>query len=163
LDILWHVEQTSRVAGVSSRNRPSAVIGSPDFVAAEPPVRPLPAHLTDGFARLPAAAFPELEEFPSAGRIDNCCQADQDACMSRQTMSFALPESMRKYIDNRVAAGNYGNTSEYIRDLVRRDQEEQAKKRLRDLIEEGLASGPGRPRTKADEKELLAIARGEID
>ena len=49
--------------------------------------------------------------------------------MSRQTMSFALPESMREYIDNRVAAGNYGNTSEYIRDLVRRDQEEQAKKR----------------------------------
>jgi putative addiction module CopG family antidote len=77
--------------------------------------------------------------------------------MSRQTMSFALPESMREYIDNRVAAGNYGNTSEYIRDLVRRDQEEQAKKRLRDLIEEGLASGPGRRRTKADEKELLAF------
>ena len=58
-------------------------------------------------------------------------------------MSFALPESMREYIDDRVAAGNYGNTSEYIRDLVRRDQEDQAKKRLRDLIEEGLASGPG--------------------
>ena len=33
-------------------------------------------------------------------------------------MSFALPESMREYIDNRVSAGNYGNTSEYIRDLV---------------------------------------------
>ena len=83
--------------------------------------------------------------------------------MSRHTMSFALPESMRESIDNRVAAGNYGNTSEYIRDLVRRDQEEQAKKRLRDLIEEGLAYGPGRHRTKADEKELLAIARGAID
>ena len=83
--------------------------------------------------------------------------------MSRQTISFALPESMRKYIDDRVAAGNYGNTSDYISDLVRRDQEDQAKKRLRDLIEEGLASGPGRHRTKADEKGLLAIARVEID
>ena len=78
-------------------------------------------------------------------------------------MSFALPESMREYIDNRVSTGNYGNTSEYIRDLVRRDQEEQAKKRLRDLIEEGRSSGPGRRRTMEDEKELLAIARGEID
>ena len=78
-------------------------------------------------------------------------------------MSFALPESMRAYIDNRVAAGNYGNTSEYIRDLVRRDQEQQAHKRLRDLIEEGLASGPPRARSRADEKQLLAIARGEID
>ena len=78
-------------------------------------------------------------------------------------MSFALPESMREYIETRVAAGYYGNTSEYIRDLVRRDQEEQNKKRIRALIEDGLASGPGRPRTKADAKELLAIARGEIE
>ena len=54
-------------------------------------------------------------------------------------------------------------TSEYIRDLVRRDQEEQAKKRRRDLIEVGLAAGLSLRRTKADEKELLAIARGEID
>jgi antitoxin ParD1/3/4 len=53
--------------------------------------------------------------------------------------------------------------SDVIRDLVRRDQEEQARKRLRDLIGEGLASGPGRRRMKADEKVLLAIARGEID
>lgn len=83
--------------------------------------------------------------------------------MSRHTMSFALPESMREYIDSRVASGHYGNTSEYIRDLVRRDQEEQARKRLRDLIEEGLSSGPGRRRTPSDEQELLAIARGEID
>jgi antitoxin ParD1/3/4 len=97
-----------------------------------------------------------------AARADNRCQTAQDADMSRQTMSFALPESMREYIDSRVAAGNYGNTSEYIRDLVRRDQEEQARKRLRDLIEEGLASGPGRRRTKANGQELLAIARGEI-
>ena len=83
--------------------------------------------------------------------------------MCRQTMSFALQASMRKYIDDRVAAGNYGNTSDYIGDLVRRDQEDQAKTRLRDIIQEGLASGLGRCRTKTDETELLAFARGEID
>jgi antitoxin ParD1/3/4 len=83
--------------------------------------------------------------------------------MSRNTMSFALPETMRTYIDARVADGNYGNTSEYIRDLVRKDQEEQAKRRLRELIEEGLASGPAKARTKAGESRLLAIARGKVD
>ena len=36
--------------------------------------------------------------------------------MSRQTMSFALPESMRECIDNRLSTGNYGNTSEYSSD-----------------------------------------------
>ena len=62
-------------------------------------------------------------------------------------MSFALPESLRAYIDERVQSGQYGNTSEYLRDLIRRDQQDQARKRLRDLITEGLESGPGRPFT----------------
>ena len=83
--------------------------------------------------------------------------------MSKNTMSFALPESMRRFIDERVVEGNYGNTSEYIRDLVRKDQQDQARNRLRALIEEGLASGPARPLTQADEDEALAVARGAID
>ena len=77
-------------------------------------------------------------------------------------MSFALPESMREYIDNRVAAGNYGNTSEYIRDLVRRDQEEQAKKRLRELIEDGLNSGPGQVLTPQRATQLKKQALGKL-
>ena len=81
--------------------------------------------------------------------------------MSRNTMSFALPETMRHYIDARVASGHYGNTSEYIRDLIRKDQEEQAVQRLRGLIEEGLASGPAEARTDDGLNELRAIARGE--
>ena len=83
--------------------------------------------------------------------------------MSRNTLSFALPETLRTYIDARVATGNYGNTSEYIRDLIRKDQAEEAKSRLRSLIAEGLASGPALPLTREGEEELLAIARGEIN
>lgn len=59
-------------------------------------------------------------------------------------MSFALPESMREYIDARVRSGDYGNTSEYLRELIRRDQDQQAAARFRNLIADGLASGPGR-------------------
>lgn len=59
-------------------------------------------------------------------------------------MSFALPENMRQYIDARVSDGSFGNTSEYLRELIRRDQREQAAQRLRDLIADGLASGDGR-------------------
>lgn len=70
--------------------------------------------------------------------------------MSSLTMSFALPEAMRSYIDERVKSGSYGNTSEYLRDLIRRDQEAQAAQRLRALIEEGLASGPATPLTDED-------------
>ena len=71
-------------------------------------------------------------------------------------MSFALPETMRSYIDERVKSGSYGNTSEYLRDLIRRDQEAQAAKRLRELIEEGLQSGPGRA-LSADDWDSLRL------
>ena len=70
--------------------------------------------------------------------------------MSSLTMGFALPETMRSNIDERVKSGSYGNTSEYLRDLIRRDQEAQAAKRLRELIEEGPQSGPAAPLTDED-------------
>lgn len=59
-------------------------------------------------------------------------------------MSFALPEELRDYVDERVGSGEYGNNSEYLRDLIRRDQREQAAARLRSLIADGIESGPGR-------------------
>ena len=59
-------------------------------------------------------------------------------------MSFALPEPLRAYIDERVRSGQYGNTSEYLRDLIRRDQREQAALRLQGLIADGLESGEAR-------------------
>ena len=82
--------------------------------------------------------------------------------MGKSTLSFAIPESLAKYIDRRVAAGGYGNRSEYIRDLVRQDQREQARARLRALIEEGLKSGEAREDTEADWAELRDIAAGRI-
>ena len=43
--------------------------------------------------------------------------------MIRKTIS--MPDAMSKYIDKRVKAGQYGNDSEYIRDLIRKDREER--------------------------------------
>ena len=82
--------------------------------------------------------------------------------MRTNTVSFALPEALRSYIDQRVKSGEYGNTSEYLRELIRRDQEDQAKKRLRKLIEDGLNSGPGRAVTVAVTKELKEKALGGL-
>ena len=62
-------------------------------------------------------------------------------------MSFALPDELRRYIDDRVKSGEYGNTSEYLRELIRRDQQLVAERRLRELIADGLDSGDARPAT----------------
>ncbi len=59
-------------------------------------------------------------------------------------MSFALPAELREYVDSRVGSGEYGNTSEYLRELIRGDQRAQAALRLRNLIADGIESGDGR-------------------
>lgn len=49
----------------------------------------------------------------------------------------------------RVASGEYGNTSEYLRELIRRDRQEQAVNRLRALVADGLESGAPCPHRRA--------------
>ncbi len=78
-------------------------------------------------------------------------------------MNIALPEALRHYVAKRVESGQYGNTSEYVRELIRKDQQEQRVLRLRALVEEGLASGAPTPDTPGDWKQLRAIARGDIE
>ena len=95
--------------------------------------------------------------------VDNPNDDVDDPGMSQDTLSFALPEALRAFIDARVASGDYGTASDYIRDLIRKDLEEQARERLRGLIGEGLASPPGQPHGQDQVDAWLALARGEVD
>jgi antitoxin ParD1/3/4 len=54
---------------------------------------------------------------------------------------------LRAYVDERVASGDYGNTSEYLRELIRRDRHVQSVNRLRNLVADGLDSGDPVPLT----------------
>ena len=83
--------------------------------------------------------------------------------MTATTVSIAMPPEVAAAIDERVAAGGYGNRSEYIRDLVRRDLREAAKDRLRALLAEGAASPPFRRLTDDDWDRLSDIATGKIE
>jgi antitoxin ParD1/3/4 len=56
------------------------------------------------------------------------------------TMNISLPDSLKDFVEEQVARRGYGSASEYVRDLIRRDEDVQ---RFRALIREGLESGPG--------------------
>jgi antitoxin ParD1/3/4 len=57
-------------------------------------------------------------------------------------MNVSIPDKLKGWAEARVAEGRYSSTSDYVRDLVRRDQEREEKMRaLRAAIDEGLASG----------------------
>ena len=58
-------------------------------------------------------------------------------------MNVSLPEKLKEYVDGRVETGGYGTASEYVRDLIRQDLENQRKERnerLDALLLEGLKS-----------------------
>lgn len=58
------------------------------------------------------------------------------------TMNVSLPEPMKDWVEQQAASGRYSNASDYVRDLIRRDQERAEKLGdLQRLLTEGLESG----------------------
>ena len=53
------------------------------------------------------------------------------------TMNISLPDTLRDFVDEQVARGDDGTSSEYVRELIRRDQE---RLRLRALLLDGAES-----------------------
>ena len=56
------------------------------------------------------------------------------------TMNVSLPEGLKTFVDAQTERGGYGSTSEFIRDLIRREQDRQ---QLRNLLLDGASSSPG--------------------
>ncbi|MBF2016111.1 MAG: type II toxin-antitoxin system ParD family antitoxin [Rivularia sp. T60_A2020_040] len=57
------------------------------------------------------------------------------------TMNISLPDPMRAFIEEQVKQKGYSSASEYIRHLIRTEQENLERKRLETLLLEGLDSG----------------------
>jgi antitoxin ParD1/3/4 len=53
------------------------------------------------------------------------------------TMNISLPEPLKNFVDERVASAGYGTSSEYLRELIRRDQDRLL---LRNMLIEGATS-----------------------
>lgn len=77
------------------------------------------------------------------------------------TMNISLPEPMKEWAEAQAESGKYGNVSDYVRDLIRHDQERaEARETLQTIIDEALASGI----TTLGREELMerSIARARI-
>ncbi|MFX0543419.1 type II toxin-antitoxin system ParD family antitoxin [Roseovarius sp. S4756] len=62
------------------------------------------------------------------------------------TMNVSLPDPMKTWVEARLKDGRYSNTSDYVRHLIRRDQERaQAIEALQQAIDEGVKSGEPEP------------------
>jgi len=85
------------------------------------------------------------------------------------TMTVSLPTPMKEWIEEQIRSGDYASTSDYVRDLVRKDRASREKdfslEDLRTLVNQSRASGLSE-RSMADiftEAERMVAAKGTID
>ena len=58
------------------------------------------------------------------------------------TMNISLPDPMRDWVEAQIKTGQYANNSDYLRDLIRKDQRNSEKlKAMQEAITQGFASG----------------------
>jgi antitoxin ParD1/3/4 len=70
------------------------------------------------------------------------------------TMNISLPDSLRAFVDEQVSERGYGTSSEYVRELIRKDLERQ---KLRQLLLVGAESAPA---GQADARWFEALRAG---
>lgn len=58
------------------------------------------------------------------------------------TMNISLPDALKSFVDAQVTERGYGTSSEYVRELIRTDQD---RRQLRGLLLQGASSAPGEP------------------
>ena len=78
------------------------------------------------------------------------------------SLHVSLSSEMRAIVDEQVQGGRYHNHSEYVRDLIRHDQELRARQRVDALLLEGLESGRPVPLTPNDWQEIREEVRARV-
>ena len=73
------------------------------------------------------------------------------------TMNISLPDSLKAFVDEQVSQRGYGTSSEYVRELIRRDQD---RLQLRNLLLAGASSAATKPVDEAYFEGLRERVRG---
>lgn len=58
-----------------------------------------------------------------------------------RAVSISLPDSLRVFVERRTEEQGYGTISDYLRELILKDQKRESEVRLETLLLEGLNSG----------------------
>ena len=78
------------------------------------------------------------------------------------TMNIAIPKQLKSFVQREVLRRGYSSVSEYVRDLIRGDQESQAIAMLEAEYLKGLDSGPATPMTQQDWEEIREEVRRRV-
>ena len=85
--------------------------------------------------------------------------ATPERIRSMPTMNISLPENLKEFVESQVQSGSYASVSEFMRELVRREQKARSREELEKQLLEGLNSGDGIEATPEMWRELRQDVR----
>jgi antitoxin ParD1/3/4 len=79
---------------------------------------------------------------PKLSRNESCQILPNAYVFAMSTMNISLPDALKTFVDEQVAGRGYGTSSEYVRELIRKDKDRQY---LRSLLLDEASSAPTAP------------------
>lgn len=77
------------------------------------------------------------------------------------TMNISITAEMRDYINQQVSSGDYQNSSEFMRELIRNHRREKARLAIESVLIESLDEGGGEEATPEFWEKLFREAESE--
>lgn len=80
----------------------------------------------------------------------------------KTSISISLPEALKNWVDEQVAAGGFRTTREFFRHVLREEQQRRLRQEIDRRLHEALDSGPATPMTKVDWEKIRREGRKRL-
>ena len=77
-------------------------------------------------------------------------------------MNISLPPTLKDWVDEQVSRRGFGTASEFVRQMLREEQQRQLRERIDAALVEGIESGPSTPMTAQDWDDIRREGRRRL-
>ena len=77
-------------------------------------------------------------------------------------MNISLPRPLKDWVDEQVSRRGFGTASEFVRQMLREEQQRELRQRIDAALIEGIESGPSTPMTAKDWNDIRLEGRRRL-
>ena len=77
-------------------------------------------------------------------------------------MNISLPPTLKDWVDEQVSRRGFGTASEFVRQMLREEQQRELRQRIDTALIEGIESGPSTPMTPQDWDDIRREGRRRL-
>jgi len=82
--------------------------------------------------------------------------------MAMNSLNISLPDPLKAYVEDRVASGDFGTPSEFIRTLIRQDKEQRRSRIEAELLEALQTKQISIAREELNGRSIVSVLREKL-